>query len=502
MRCTCAVLLLAVLAVTAGCDARPVTSAEWVVDSTDEWQTSCQSSAALAFTEGMAEPTGQTATYASKLHSLKGKRSFQRIVVEQSPIWQNWNPTPNLGPSNLGDAPVMLVRGPKEYWLFGRYRRPRRKKGEPTAPFQAEDATLEGFNIPLKTTPFPNQYDAPGGLQPGKGGYHAWESRDMVNWVHHGPVTERFSCWVTSAERVDGKTYIYYDYPNDQDPHLYIDDDLTDGKPGKNMGIAFRDPSHGSDCTVIRDLQGNMHIIYEDWTPINARRHSWDSPLAGHAVSRDGDGSFRILAPAVDMRTRPTGETATYKHPHWNQHPDWTSNIAEYEVHEPEQNAFGDWAAISIGGRAYLFADYHPAGEKIRLGWFTSPDLNTPFTFCGELGLGHPDPDIGFAEGKFHLITQMKTDYVSPGPWVESVEVRVGVDTTADGTADTWTEWQAVSEQYELEEGFAKQVRRTPASVDLSHLPAGFGVRFELRLTDTTENASKPIVDRVRLTLE
>ena len=60
-----------------------------------------------------------------------------------------------------------------------------------------------------------------------------------------------FCRWTTTAEQVGGKTYIYYDFPNDQDPHLFIDGDLTDGKPGKNMGLAFADPSDGSDCAVV-----------------------------------------------------------------------------------------------------------------------------------------------------------------------------------------------------------------------------------------------------------
>jgi hypothetical protein len=49
---------------------------------------------------------------------------------------------------------------------------------------------------------------------------------------------------MTTAEFVDGKAYLYYDFPNDADPHLYIDEDLTDGKPGKDMGLVFKDPSH------------------------------------------------------------------------------------------------------------------------------------------------------------------------------------------------------------------------------------------------------------------
>ena len=73
-----------------------------------------------------------------------------------------------------------------------------------------ELAKLKGFDVELQTTPWPSQFDAPGGLRKGLGGYHAWQSRDMKNWVHHGPVTEAFSKWVTTAEYVDGKVYIYY----------------------------------------------------------------------------------------------------------------------------------------------------------------------------------------------------------------------------------------------------------------------------------------------------
>ena len=85
-----------------------------------------------------------------------------------------------------------------------------------------------------------------------------------------------------------------------------------------SMGMAFADPSHGSDCSFIRDLDGKFHVIYEDWSPINASKHSWDSPLAGHAVSADGIGNFEIVAPAVDERTKPTGKFSEYPHPHWH----------------------------------------------------------------------------------------------------------------------------------------------------------------------------------------
>lgn len=480
---------------------------EWRIDTTDEWKAATAMSEHLVFKDGMASPTSETAAFRSVVKTFSTKRTFGKLTLMQSPEWRNWEPVGKIGPVNLEDAPVFLVRGPRDYWLFGLYRDGAGNVGKPGAirqseGFEARPATLDGFDMPLMTTPFPNQYDAPGGLKPGLGGYHAWQSRDMVHWVHHGPVTEGFSRWVTTAEQVGGRTYIYYDYPNDQDPHLYIDDDLSDGVPGKNMGLAFKDPSHGSDCGFIRDLEGNFHVIYEDWSPINARQHSWDSPLAGHAVSKDGTGDFKILAPAVDRRTRPTGRIATYLHPHWMQHPDWKSNTAEYEVHEPEQDAFGDWAAIAIGGRYYLFCDYEPAGGKIRIGCFTSDSLDKPFQFCGGIGQGHPDPDIGFAEGRFYLINQTRSDYTSPGPWVESVEARAGVDTAGDGMIDTWTAWKAVRESYEGIEGFSKQIKRVPAELDLSGLPAAAAFGFELRLKDTTANESMPVLDRISVTME
>ena len=243
------------------------------------------------------------------------RKKARSLTIAQSTVWQNWEPIENLGPSNLSDAPVLLTIGPNNYWMFGRYGGKRKKNSEKQKEFKPATATLQGFDIPLQTTRFPNQLDAPGGIKPGKGGYHAWQSRDMKNWVHHGPVTEGFSRWVTSAEHIDGKTLIYYDFPNDQDPHVYVDEDLFDGEPGKNMGIAVKDPSHGSDAGFIRDLQGRMHVIIEDWSPINASKRSWDSPLAGHAVSENGLNNFKFLAPPVDERTKSTGKIATYNHP-------------------------------------------------------------------------------------------------------------------------------------------------------------------------------------------
>lgn len=470
----------------------------WVVESEADWTKAIASQSGLVVEKGSISPAGKMGSFRSVLKRFDQKRALDSMTLTQSPVWQNWNATPNLGPANLADAPVLLTIGPGNYWMFGRY-----GKGNRKGQFESEDTVLKGFDIPLKTTRFPNQFNAPGGLKSSKGGYHAWQSKDMVNWVHHGPVTEGFSRWVTSAEYADGKTYIYYDYPNDQDPHVYVDSDLTDGIPGENKGMAFKDPSHGSDSGFIRDLEGNFHVIYEDWSPISANKRSWDSPLAGRATSKNGVSGFEIQNPAVDNRTTPTGKTGTYKHPHWLQHPDWNTNIGKYEIHEPEQEAYGDWAAICIGGQYYLFGDYDPTGgHQMSVGWFTTSDLKEEFQWCDHIGKGHPDPDICFAEGRFYLATQQKTDYTSPGPWVEKAEVRVGVDTDNDGKIDKWSDWQEPKETYDYIPGFSKQIKKTPASIDLNSLPEGYGFQFEVKLSDTTENKSKPILESVELSFQ
>ena len=59
-----------------------------------------------------------------------------------------------------------------------------------------------------------------------------------------------------------------------------------------------------------------------------------------------------------------------------------------------------------------------------------------------------------------------------------------------------------IKESYDYIPGFSKQVARTAAQMDLSSLPEGFAFQFELKITDTTENDSKPILDKVLLSFE
>ena len=89
--------------------------------------------------------------------------------VSQTTAWQNWEPT-DIGPQATRDAPVLLRMGPKDYWFFAKFGRPKSGKNG-NEKFTASDAQLEGFDIPLKTTPYPNQYDAPGGLKKSAGGH-------------------------------------------------------------------------------------------------------------------------------------------------------------------------------------------------------------------------------------------------------------------------------------------------------------------------------------------
>ena len=134
----------------------------WRLESPADWKKSIESSQGLTIEKGVASPTAKTGSLRTKLKSFKEKRSAKSLTIEQSALWQNWEAKPRIGPKNLGDAPVFLTMGPGNYWMFGRYRGMPKKKGQ--KPFEAEDAKLDGFDIPLKTTPLPNQFNAPGGL--------------------------------------------------------------------------------------------------------------------------------------------------------------------------------------------------------------------------------------------------------------------------------------------------------------------------------------------------
>lgn len=430
---------------------------QWIVDEQTEWTTATGTNSNNTITNGMVEPTADNSEFSSTVKTFPAKKKLRSITFRQSPVWDNWNSIANVQPSGAADAPVLVPVGNDDYYLLAR-----------------KDSV-----------------------------YQAWHSTDMVNWTLKGPVTAPTTGrWVTSAEYKDGNFYIYSDYFNDHTPHLFIDNDLSDGVPGTHMGAAFTrvidgPEGHGSDCAIIRsDEDGLFHLIHEDWSPINASTHAWDSPLAGHVTSVDGLNGFvdKEHVPPVDHRTTPTDTYTTYNHPnHAN---------AIYEVHSPEQNAYGDWTAIKIGSRFYLFGDFDPHGESIKLARFTSESIYSEFDFIGSMHSGHPDPTVGFAEGQFYLITQQNTDYTSPGPWVDGVEARVGVDTDGNNTIDQWSTWQTISEDYDHTPDFIRVVTLTPAQLDVASLTEGYGFQFEFRVDDTVVSGVSPILDAVELDFE
>ena len=448
----------------------------WEVVSQEDWAKATSALEQLSLKEGVISGEG---TFSSVVKTFDEAQQLKSLTLTQTLHWNNWQALEEQDAiAPVGDAPVFLPIGKGDYWLFGR-------KGKPA----------------------PNVTTGEGGKKPKGGGYHGYHSTDMKNWVHHGCVTDFRGKMMTTAEHKDGVFYFYSDIPNDTDPHLYLDDNIYDGINGKPMGLVYED-GPGSDMAIIRDLDGKFHLISENWEPIDAMKYSCDSPLADHAVSPNGIQPFvNSQEPAVDYRTTPTGEISTYKHPHWGD-----DSVKEYQVHEPEQESFGDWTIVRVGDIYHLFGDWEVVDPKSRTdiivahnkerrgrtviaAHLTASKVSGPYTLRGGIDTGkHPDPTVGFAEGRFYFITQ-GIHFTSSGPWNEGVSARAGVDSDGDGTIDQWTQWQEVSESYDHTPGYARVIQKTPASIDLSALPAAHAVQFEFKLAG--EDDTRPQIDKV-----
>lgn len=451
-------LALAVLANLGGCSA---------IQTADEetpqlnWASSITSSDNVDIQDNKVTLQAETGSFSTVVYQSSVKTQLDQVEISQLPVWDTWQAVPKVTPKLAKDAPVLIPVAEGDYWLLSRH------KNQPNT------------------------------------GYHAWHSTDMESWKHYGPVSNKDNRWVTSAEYVDGQFYIYFDKPNDEDPHLIIDDDLTDGKQGKVVGKIFEDPTHGSDMAIFRDDDGLFHLIYEDWSPVDPSKHAWDSPLAGHADSPDGINGFEPheYEPPIDQRTTPTGRILPYK-PHPNQLEFGRDKTPyTYEEHQGPQDAFGDYTLIKVGDHYYLFCDYDPHDENksMRVGRWRTDDITKEFVWDGEVGEGfHPDPTVAFAAGKFYMLVQRSgSDFVSDGPWVDGVNVRAGVDVDNDGQVDQWTPFSRVKETYKGKEGFTRVVERTPATLDLSSLPAGYQVTLEFKLAK--QNGVSPIINGVKL---
>lgn len=453
------VLILSTLSLsTIGC----ATKESWVLDQQGQWRDALAMSENLNIENGQLHPQDKAAAFRTKLKAFPAKCRLQSVTIRQTPDWDTWKAIDKITPAEADDAPVFIPVAPGDYWFLARW----------------HDDWANG--------------------------YHAWHSTDMKSWTHYGPVTSAINRWVTSAEYVDGAFYIYFDKPNDEDPHLIIDRDLTDGKQGEEIGMVFADPSHGSDMAIFRDEDGTFHLIYEDWSPLNPGEHSWDSPLAGHADSPDGIHGFEPheYPPPIDERTRPTGKMVAYEPSPTHFLPGKDFGPYEYELHEGPQDAFGDYTMIKVGDQYYLFCDYDPhhKDKTMRVGRWRSGDITRPFTWDGEIGAGfHPDPTVGFAEGKFYLLVQRSEhDFISSGPWVDGVQIRVGVDTDGDRRVDYWTAWQRVKEHYAQKPGFVRVVDVEPAQFDVMGVPAGYGFEMELRTEEV--DGVQPIIDAIEAT--
>lgn len=175
-----------------GCKPSTFSSSQklWQISTQEEWSSAVAKNDDIDIKGGQVSSLRDTVVIALKLKPFKTAHSLSSIRLTQSPQWNNWQPIAKVTPAEAVDAPVFIPVSDRNYWLLARHK---------------------SFDLD---------------------GYHAWHSFDMQTWQHQGSVTSLPHRWVTSAEYVDGKFYIYFDYPNDEDPHLIIDEDLTDEKPG------------------------------------------------------------------------------------------------------------------------------------------------------------------------------------------------------------------------------------------------------------------------------
>ena len=554
------ILAISISFLIINCNSKPVS---WRIETQQEWELARYESLNLEILEGEIHPKGDLAYFSTKL-KLNHKRKLRSIKIEQSKQWNSWHEIPKVTPKRAWNAPVFIPISSGNYWLLAEYMdvevqgyrawhgkkwnywheipkvEPKQVEKErmfipvssgncwfltehrddeaqgyrawhgkkwnywpeipEIAPKRAED---DPVFIPVSSG---NCWFLAGHEGNKADGYHAWHSEDMRTWKHYGPVSTKVNRWVTSAEYANGKFYIYFDKPNDEDPHLIVDDDLTDGKQGKEVGKVFDDPSHGSDIAIFRDDDGIFHLIYEDWSPINACGNSWDSPLAGHADSPNGIDGFEPheFPPPIDERSKSTGHIVHYE-PDPNQLiPGMDLFPYTYELHQEPQDAFGDYTMIKVGRWYYIFCDYdsHDQNKTMRVGRWRSSDIGKQFLWDGEIGEGfHPDPTVGFAEGKFYLIVQRSgKDFVSEGPWVDGIEVKAGVDTDGDEIIDKWTEFIKIKETYKQKTNFVRVVESIPAV--LREINLDYGYTFEIVVRVRKNKGFLPILDVLEINFE
>jgi|GEM_PF-4413279 len=88
---------------------------DWKINSGAEWAANIETSQGETSIDGIVLPGKETASLSTKLRTFKQKRKAKAVVIDQSLVWQNWNPIANIGPANLQDAPVLLTVAPGDY---------------------------------------------------------------------------------------------------------------------------------------------------------------------------------------------------------------------------------------------------------------------------------------------------------------------------------------------------------------------------------------------------
>ncbi|MCP4933667.1 MAG: hypothetical protein GY927_05545, partial [bacterium] len=171
----------------------------WVVESQDDWTAARGAADNVELTDGFAKPKADKASFQSVVKTFSKKRKLISVVFEQSPVWDNWEAIDDVTPSGAGNAYVFLPVAPGDYYFFATRTWPQME--------YPEGLTQQ------KRTKFRQEWK-----KNHPRGYHAWHSTDMKDWKLLGLVCPS-SC-MTTAEYADGKFYLYYDKPNDENPHL------------------------------------------------------------------------------------------------------------------------------------------------------------------------------------------------------------------------------------------------------------------------------------------
>ncbi|MEM9161080.1 MAG: hypothetical protein AAGB46_18690, partial [Verrucomicrobiota bacterium] len=135
----------------------------WKIETDADWRQNRVLSENIHVEEGMAHSTSLASSYTSIVKSFPKRRKAKSLTFRQTDIWDNWKEIPKVGVPEMRDAPVFVPVKKGEYWLLARHKNYGRAKD---------------------------------------GGYHAWRSADMKNWIHQGQVSNFRERWVTTAEYV------------------------------------------------------------------------------------------------------------------------------------------------------------------------------------------------------------------------------------------------------------------------------------------------------------